>query len=75
MSMSVLSQCVYVHHVHVWFTQGSENDIGCLRIGIIDSCVVAFGHWKPKLGSVWGPQELLITNPFFLPPKPKISNI
>lgn len=50
LSLSVLSVCVHVYHMHVWWYINPEEGIRFLGTRITDGFELPCGHWELKPG-------------------------
>lgn len=55
-----LQECMYVHHIHAWSWQRSEEGVTVPETGVTDGCESLCGCWETNLGRL---QELLLLLP------------
>jgi hypothetical protein len=59
MCMGVLSECMYMHHIHVFCSWRPDKGFTCPGIEVTDSYELVCGCWDLNLGPLGGQQVLL----------------
>ena len=66
--MSVLSQCIYVHHMHAWCPQKSEEGVRVPGTRVMSICEPPCGCQELNLGPLQEHPVLLIAGQSLQPP-------
>ena len=63
MYMSVLSGCMYVHHMCAWCLRRPEEGVGSPGTGAMDGCELPCGCWELNRGPLQEQQGLFTAEP------------
>lgn len=56
-----LSACMSVYHMHIWYPQRPQEDVGSSGIEITDGYELPCGYWKSNLGLLEEPLNCRIS--------------